>query len=373
METLLEINLQSLSNNYNFLRQKIQPATKFMGVVKAFAYGSDSFAIAQKLQDLGADYLAVAYTEEGVFLRKKGIQLPIVVLHPQPIHFKEIIAHNLEPALYSKRLLTTFLESLDKQSKYQSSGKIKADMSGYPVHLKFNTGLNRLGFKREELTFIAETVSERIKVNSIFSHLAATEDLSEKAFTVAQINCFKEICSDYKKLLGDMPLRHILNTSGILNYPEAQLDMVRSGIGLYGFGNDPKYNQNLQPIASLKSGISQIHTINAGDSIGYNRGYISTSKLITATIAIGHADGIGRQYGNGNGFVGIAGKKAPIIGNVCMDMIMVDITDINCKEGDVVTIFDPVFRADSLAENLNSISYELITGISQRVPRRIIE
>jgi alanine racemase len=199
--------------------------------------------------------------------------------------------------------------------------------------------------------------------------LAASEDLNERAFTLYQIETFKTIAENFIDRIGYKPMLHTCNTSGILNYPEAHFDMVRSGIGLYGFGNSEKENQNLIPIASLKTIISQIHKIEKGESVGYNRAFKSPGFLKTATLPIGHADGIGRQYGNGKGYVIINGQQAPIIGNVCMDMIMVNITDIDCNEGDEVIVFDAKSTAENLAETTGTISYELITGISQRVNR----
>ena len=208
---------------------------------------------------------------------------------------------------------------------------------------------------------------------SIFSHLAASEDPNELEFTHSQISKFKEISRNFIDELEYKPMLHMSNTSGVLNYPEAHFDMVRCGIGLYGFGNSEKENKNLRPIATLKSVISQIHLIEKGESVGYNRAYTSTGLMEkTATIPIGHADGIGRQYGNGHGYVIIQGKKAPIIGNVCMDMIMVNITDIDCREGDEVVVFGKNNTAEQLAARTNSISYELITAISQRVKRLFI-
>ena len=214
--------------------------------------------------------------------------------------------------------------------------------------------------------------TKTIKVKSIFSHLVASEDLNEKEFTLAQIENFKTISEEFESKIGYKPMLHICNTSGILNYPDAHLDMVRCGIGLYGFGNSSKENKNFKPIATLKSVISQIHLIEDGETVGYNRSFQSDSFQKTATIPIGHADGIGRQYGNGKGFVTINEQRASIIGNVCMDMIMVNITNIDCKEGDEVIIFGEHYTAEDLAETTNSISYEIITAISQRVKRVVL-
>ncbi|WP_435314313.1 alanine racemase [Cellulophaga fucicola] len=362
-ETVLEINLNYLEQNYSYLKSKLQPKTMFLAVVKAFAYGSDQVQIAKKITELGADYLAVAYTSEGVAIRKAGIHIPILVLHPQEVNFEEIVAYNLEPSIYSVRILDQFI-------KYTSS----INKEDYPVHLKFNTGLNRLGFLEVDIDQIVKKIKETtaIKVASAFSHLAASEDVNEKEFTEQQIQRFIAINTKLDGLLGYSPIKHMCNTSGILNYPEAHFNMVRSGIGLYGFGNDPKYDVHLKPIASLKTVISQLHTLEPNQSVGYNMAYTVKEKMITATLPLGHADGIGRIYGNQKGFVFINGKKAPILGNTCMDMIMVDVTTIDCKEGDEVIVFNEKHTADALATSAGTISYELVTGISQRVNRIFI-
>lgn len=363
-ETVLEINLKALKHNFQHLKSKLNNDTKFLAVVKAFAYGSDACEIANYLQDLNVDYFAVAYINEGIALRDAGITKPILVLHPQAVNFKTLINYCLEPSLYNAKILNEFIAvaSAEKQTDY-------------PVHIKFNTGLNRLGFWENDVDYITSELKETkaVKATSIFSHLAASEDLNEQNFTLSQIEAFKLISKNFISTIGYKPMLHLCNTSGILNYPNAHFDMVRSGIGLYGFGNSEKENKHLKPIASLKTIISQIHNIEKGESVGYNRAYKSEAFLKTATLPIGHADGIGRQYGNGKGFVIINGKKASIVGNVCMDMIMVNVTNIDCKEGDEVIVFDSKTTAEHLAETTNTISYEIITAISQRVKRIFIK
>lgn len=362
-QTVLEINLKALSENLKHLQSKLQPNTKFMAVVKAFAYGNNPCEIAHFLEKRDIDYFAVAYTNEGVALRESGITKPILVLHPQTVNFKELIEHCLEPALYNTKILNEFLEVASAEK-----------LNHYPIHIKFNTGLNRLGFNENDVTTIISKVknTEAVKVTSIFSHLAASEDLNEKAFTHNQIERFSNIASHFTEAIGYKPMLHMCNTSGILNYPEAHFDMVRSGIGLYGFGNSEKENQFLKPIGTLKTVISQIHHVEPGESVGYNRGFISTKPTKTATLPIGHADGIGRQYGKGKGYVTINNQKAYIVGNVCMDMIMVDVSNIDCEEGDEVIVFNAETTAENLADTANTISYELITSISQRVKRVFI-
>lgn len=361
-ETVLEIDLNALAHNYHFLKSKIKPTTKMMAVVKAFGYGSDAVEVSRELVALGIDYFAVAYTQEGEILRVNDVMTPILVLHSLPGNFDVILKRCLEPSIYSLKILKQFIDFAEKHKQKE-----------YPIHIKFNTGLNRLGFSESDIEEIAEIISKTksVKVKSVFSHLAASEDLSEKEFTLNQIEKFTSYSEKFIQKLGYLPLRHTLNTSGILNYTEAQFDMVRTGIGLYGFGNDPKFDKYLKPIGELKTIISQIHKIKTGESLGYNRAFTASKDTKTATLPIGHADGISRIYGNGVGWVTIRGKKAPIVGNVCMDMIMVDVTGIDCKEGDEVLFFGEKPTADSIANAASTISYELITAISQRVKRVI--
>lgn len=361
MSAVLHINLSYLTHNYNYLRSKISANTKFLAVVKAIAYGSDSIRIAQHLQSLGVDYFGVAYAEEGIELRKNGITIPILILHAQPHNYKNIITYNLEPCLYSTRTTQLFHEACDIL-------KIKK----YPVHIKYNSGLNRLGISLNDISGIHSIIKKgKLKIVSVFSHLAASEDLNEDDFTNNQIKSFITFQKQFLALIEETPLIHQSNTSGLLNYPNAHFSMVRSGIGLYGFGNDSKYNSSLKPIASLTASISQIHILKKGASLGYNRGFKSATTIKTATITIGHADGLDRIYGHGKGYVIINDQKAFILGVVCMDMLMVDITTIECKEGDSVILFNENYPADELAEAVGTISYELITGIGPRVKRII--
>lgn len=363
-ETTLEINLSALTHNFNYLKAKLSPKTKFLAVIKAFAYGSDSNIVAKHLESLQVDYFAVAYVSEGINLREAGIKTPILVLHPQPVNFKALIENCLEPSIYSFKVLKEFIEVATTASQRR-----------YPVHLKFNTGLNRLGFWENDMALITEILkaTEVIKVKSLFSHLAASEDLNEKDFSLGQIKSFEKIAKNFEDQMNYIPWLHLCNTSGVINYPQAHLDMVRCGIGLYGFGNSASEDQNLKPIAALKSIISQIHKLEPNETVGYNRAYKAKDYERSATIPVGHADGISRQYGNKKGYVFINDKKAPIIGNVCMDMIMVDVTHIDCSEGDEVLIFNESYRASDLAESAKTISYEILTAISQRVKRKIID
>ncbi len=362
-ETVLEIDLGALAHNYRFLRAKLNPDVKFLAVVKAHAYGSDSVAIARKLEELGTDYFAVAYVEEGIRLRENGITKPILVLHPQFTHFESIIEHCLEPNLYSEKTLKSFIETAEKLKQ-----------KNYPVHIKLNTGLNRLGFDEPEIPGICELISntETVKVASIFSHLAASEDWQERDFTVGQIDLFRKMSWKLIEKLGYEPLLHICNTSGIINYPKAQFSMVRTGIGLYGYGNDKNIDPQLKPVVKLKTIISQIRNLEKGATVGYNRAFKVTKPTRIATLPVGHADGINRIYGREKAGVFVKGNYAPIVGNVCMDIIMVDVTGIDCEEGDEVIVFGGPQHPVDFAEAGGTISYELITGIQRRVSRVII-
>ena len=361
-ETVLEIDLNALAHNYRYLTSKLNPDTKVMAIVKAFGYGSDAVQAAKELAQLGVDYFAVAYVNEGVALRDAGIETPVLVLHPQPVNFEILIERCLEPALYSTRIFKAFVGVAEEKGQ-----------ESYPVHIKFNTGLNRLGFIDSDIDWIVENLgcTKTVKAISLFSHLAVSEDEQEREFTLQQINQFRSISEEMIEKLGYSPLLHQSNTSAIINYPEANFDMVRTGIGLYGYGNSAAEDEHLKPVATLKSVISQIHEIKPGETVGYNRAYRAKVSEKTATIPLGHADGISRQLGNEKGSVLIQGKKATIIGNVCMDMLMVNITGINCEEGDEVIILGKNQTAVQIAEAMGSISYEILTAISQRVKRVI--
>ena len=357
--SILEIDGNALKHNLEYFKQRLKADTKMLVVVKAFGYGCEATEIAKFLEN-DVDYFAVAYTDEGIALRNAGIESPILVLHPQIQNLELIIEHQLEPNLYSFKIFETFLAL--------ANAKV---LLNYPIHIKFNTGLNRLGFWHTDVPKIISELkkSNHTKVASLFSHLAASDDINEKEFTTNQINDFAFIAKQFFKYLKYKPLVHILNTSGIINYPEAQFDMVRLGIGLYGFGNDIQETKALKNVVSLKSIISQIHLIKPGESVGYNGAFTANKAMKTATIPIGHADGISRKLGNKNSAVIVNNQKANIIGNVCMDMIMIDVTDINCKEGDEVILFNSQEMINEMAANSKTISYEILTGISQRVKR----
>jgi alanine racemase len=359
-ETVLEINLNAISYNLNFFKSKLKPNVKIMLMVKAFGYGNGGLEIAKLLEHHKVDYLGVAFADEGISLRNGGIHLPIMVLNPENTSFSAIIQHQLEPEIYCLKGLHAFLK-IAKQK----------NLKNFPIHVKLDTGMHRLGFEEDNIEELILSLkgNDTIEVKSILSHLATSDDLKHRDFTVSQIRLFDKLSSKMVAELGINPIRHILNTSGISNYPEAQFNMVRLGIGLYGVSNDPLEQKYLENVGTLKSVISQIRTISAGDSVGYGRKFMAEKTTKVATIPIGYADGISRAWGNGVGFVSIKDKKAKILGSICMDMLMVDVTEIDCTEGDRVIIFGENPTVSYIAKKLNTISYEILTSISQRVKR----
>lgn len=363
LETRLEIDLKALEYNFNLLKSNLSPKTKMMGVVKAFAYGTDSIIIGKQLVKLGAEHLAVAYIEEGVRLREAGVQVPILVFYPQLEEIHNLIDYQLTPSVYTHR----FLEGLCKELPHHEVNEIG-------IHLKINTGLNRLGFELTELDSILNhlEVEPKIKVAGVFSHLAASGNTNEIEFTKAQINKFTEAKTFFETHLEYNFLCHICNSSGILNFPEAEFDMVRAGIALYGYGNNPTEHKLLKAVASLKTVIAQLRTIEKGESVGYERKFKAEHTTKIATLPLGYADGISRIFGNGKARVLVNGKKAPIIGNVCMDTLMVDVTGIDCKEGDEVEVFGKNNTVIDFDIEQQTIPYEVITRISQRVTRVLV-
>jgi Alr-MurF fusion protein len=359
-ETVLEINLNAISHNLNFYKSKLKPTTKMMVMVKAFGYGNGGFEIAKLLEHHKVDYLGVAFADEGISLKMSGIQLPIMVLNPESTSFQAIIQHQLEPEIYSLKGLNAFLK-IAEQKKLQN----------FPIHIKLDTGMHRLGFEDANLEELISILKENksVQVKSILSHMATSDDMKHHEFGLFQINLFEKLSAKIMLALQIKPIRHILNTSGISNFPQAQYEMVRLGIGLYGISNDTNEQVYLQNVGTLKSIISQIRTIDAGQSVGYGRRFIATKTTIVATIPIGYADGISRHWGNGVGFVTIHNQKASIIGSICMDMLMVDISDIKCNEGDEVTIFGESPTVIFMAQQLETIPYEVLTSVSQRVKR----
>lgn len=359
-ETVLEINLNAISHNLSFFRSKLKKSTRLMVMIKAFGYGSGSFEIARLLEHHNVDYLGVAFADEGIALKSAGIKLPVMVLNPESTSFEAIIQNGLEPEIYSLKGLRSFIRMAEEKG-----------VEAYPIHIKLDTGMHRLGFEEknlDELISVLESTN-KVSVRSILSHMATSDDEAFRDFSLSQIALFERMSSRLIESLGISPIRHILNTSGISNFPEAQYDMVRLGIGVYGVSNDAEEQKFLQNVGTLKSVISQIHHISAGESVGYGRRFIADKPSVIATIPIGYADGIRRSWGNGVGWVNINGQRATIVGSVCMDMLMTDVTEIECREGDPVIIMGEDPSVIDIANALGTIPYEILTSISQRVKR----
>ncbi len=361
-ETVMEINLNALVNNLNYYKSKLNPQVKLMGMVKAFSYGSGSFEIANVLQFHHVDYLAVAYVDEGVELRKASITLPIMVMHPEPHSYDSLIRHHLEPEISSFAMLDLLEEALRESD----------ETSPIAIHLKMDTGMHRLGFDKEDVKMLIgrlQGLQDHLYVKSVFSHLAASEDASEDNFTHSQIDRLTEMHLLIQQEFYYPIMKHILNTSGISRFPKAQFDMVRLGIGMYGISGAKSDVNNLQNVCSLKTKISQIKVIAKGDTVGYNRKWTAPADSPLGIIPIGYADGLHRGCGNGMAKVLVNGKLAPIVGVVCMDMCMIDLTNIIAKVGDEVLVFGDDYPVTKMSEVLNTIPYEVLTGISRRVKR----
>ena len=362
-ETILEINLDALIHNLNYYRSMLQPGTKVMAMVKAFSYGSGSYEIASLLQYHHTDYLSVAYVDEGYELRKAGITLPIMVMNADEQSVETLLRYDLEPEIYSFRVLALLEEAINN-----FNGGLSKPVK---IHIKVDTGMHRLGFELQDLDKLAKQLMENpmITIGSVFSHLAASEARLHDDFSRYQIELFKKmnekICSqfDYKILC------HILNSAGISRFPEAQFDMVRLGISLYGIASVENEQHSLEHVSTLRSTISQIKKVPANETIGYNRQWKATKDMIIAIVPIGYADGLSRRLSNGIGKLFINGHPAPVVGNVCMDMCMVDISGIQASEGDEVIVFSKDHPITELAHDLGTIPYEVLTGISRRVKR----
>ncbi|MFB2119620.1 bifunctional UDP-N-acetylmuramoyl-tripeptide:D-alanyl-D-alanine ligase/alanine racemase [Parapedobacter sp. 2B3] len=356
-DTVLAINLSAVEHNLNQYRSLLPKKVKLMAMVKAFSYGSGDFEIASLLQFNRVDYLAVAYADEGVELRKAGIWMPIMVMNPRPASFGALLEHQLEPEIYSFDILEELLGML-----------VSRGITDHPIHIKVDTGMHRLGFSEGDAAPLAQLLQNAagVKVKSVFSHLAAAGDAKHDAFTAGQLAAFHVFADELTAALGYPVLRHIANTAGIQRWPQAHLDMVRLGIGLYGVGDLGGNRLQLQQTGSLKTVITQLRQVPAGDSVGYGRrGRVTESSLI-ATVNIGYADGYDRRFGNGVGYMVVNGAKAPTVGDICMDMTMLDLTGIHAQVGDEVVVFDDM---EEQAAAIGTIPYELLTGISQRVKR----
>ena len=363
-ETILEIDLNALLHNLTVFQSLLRPDTKIMVMVKAFSYGSGSFEIANALQFHKADYLAVAYADEGVELRKSGITMPVMVMNPEQKSFDTIIHYHLEPEIYSLRLLRQFIHAIAPMAdKYPE---------GYRVHLELETGMNRLGFGEDDIPELLTLLSENkvIRIQSLFTHLAASEDPSLDLFSQMQIDRFRKMSERIIKQLKYPVLRHVLNSAGIARFPEAHFDMVRLGIGLYGIDATGKIQQQLRNVSTLKTTISQIKKVKAGETIGYGRTGVAASDMIIATVGIGYADGLNRSLSRGVGKMLVYGKMAPVVGNINMDMTMIDISHIpEAEEGAEVVVFGDALPVQQIAEWANTIPYEVLSIISRRVKR----
>ncbi len=364
-QTIMEINLSAMANNLKAYQNYLQPTTKLMAIVKAFSYGSGTAEVARLLQYHKVDYLAVAYADEGVELRKAAIGLPIMVMNADEASFDVLIEYNLEPEIYSFNIYQSFHQYLVQQGIQQ-----------FPVHIKLNTGMNRLGFDEDDVSSLSASLKQNttMKVQTVFSHFTSSENEEHDEFTNQQVTLFNKMCTGIQQQLNYPFIKHIANTAGIFRHPQYQMDMVRLGIGLYGVDSANGKEIQLQTVATLKTTIAQIRKVKAGETIGYNKRGILTKDSTIATIRIGYADGFSRKLSNGVGTVVVNNQLAKVIGNVCMDMAMIDITHINnVKEGDVVEVFGNNLPIQEVAKNCETIAYEIMTSISQRVKRVYIE
>lgn len=360
----LELDLSGCRDNYKYFRGLLKPQTKMLVLVKANAYGHGAVEFAKMMTEAGADYLAVAYPVEGMELREAGIHKPILVLTAGTDFFNEIIDNNLEPSIPNTSALDILCKTLEER-----------DIRNFPIHIKLDTGMHRLGFMTSELAELEDYLSktDRVRVKSIFSHLAASDEPDNDDFTLGQIELFQQNAGALSDSLGYKPMWHILNSAGIERFPQYQFDMVRLGIGIYGISALP--GVKLAPVASLKCKILQIKHLKPEDgTVGYGRhGKIAPEGTVTATIPVGYADGIDRLLGCGRASFLLNGKRVPTIGNICMDMCMLDITGVEAKVGDTVTIFGKEPTISELAEILGTIPYEILTSVPRRIERVVIQ
>ena len=363
-QTVLEINLSAITHNLKKYQQLLQPGVKLMAMVKAFSYGSGSFEIANLLQFHKVDYLAVAFVDEGVELRKAGISLPIMVMSPEEGNFENIVQYNLEPELFSFGNLQSFMQYIST-----------AGIEYYPVHIKIDTGMHRLGFEQSDMQQLTEIVQHttKIKIQSVLSHLAASDNALFDDFTANQATVFIHCCGQLQQVVNYSFIRHLSNTSAIMRHGHLQFNMIRLGIGLYGIDGNTAMQAALKNVTTLKTTVAQVRKVKAGDTIGYSRAGLVIEDSLIATVRIGYADGYPRLLGNGNGKMLLHGTLVPVIGNICMDMTMLNVTGLTVAEGDEVIVFGEHLPVTNLAKWANTISYEILTGISQRVKRVYFE
>jgi alanine racemase len=364
-QTYLEINLSALAHNLNIYRGMLKPGTKMMVMLKAFGYGSTDAELGRWLQHHGADYLAVAYTDEGVSLREGGVTLPIMVMNPEPESFRQIVQYQLEPELYSFDIMEAFDGYLTE-----------AGLTYYPIHLKMDTGMHRLGFEPKDADKLIPLLQSSLsfKIQSVFTHLVASENPVHDTFTKHQNSLFRQFTETLTQHLKSPFHRHAANTAAIARHPNMHYDMVRLGIGLFGVSNTQNQKLNVLPVSRLFTTVAQVKEVRAGESVGYGRHAVLSRDSRIATVRIGYADGYRRQLGNGTGFMYLNGHKAPVVGNVCMDMTMLDVTGLpEVKPGDRVEVFGEHISVSELATLCNTIPYEIMTGISRRVKRVMVE
>jgi len=360
--TQLEIHLDSVRRNLNYYRGLLSPSSQVLAMVKAQSYGSGSVEMAKFLEKEKVNALGVAYADEGVALINEGIKLPILVMNPEQSAFDDIIDYQLEPSIYSMRILDQFLNQLILKGKKR-----------VPIHIKLDTGMHRLGFIPSQISELIETLNAQpeVYIKGVFSHLACSGSANGEQFTISQITQFNELCEKIEKGIGYGFVKHLANTQGIVNYPQSHFNMVRLGIGLFGLASES--DSQLEQALSFKTHISQIKTVIAGDSVGYGCSYVAKKDTAIGVIPVGYADGLSRLLGNGNWHIKVNDVLVPIIGSVCMDMCMVDLTNVKCSEGDVVEVFGWENSIQDMADELKTIPYEIISSISSRVQRVYID
>jgi alanine racemase len=360
-QTILQVDLAALIHNLHYFKKLLHPETKIMAMVKAMSYGLGDAELINELCYHQIDYLAVAYTDEGIALRNRNITCPIIVLGAEANGFELMIRYRLEPEIFNLFYLKEFIATLQNYPEIES----------FPVHIKIDTGMHRLGFDAEEIDEMLKLVNscKSLKIASVFTHLAASEDANEDLFTKNQIQKFNAVCQKMDTQILYPYLKHVLNTAGIVRFPEAQYDMVRLGLGLYGFSPAPEIQPHLQSVITLKSVITQIKTVKKGETIGYNRSFTAQKDMQIAMVPVGYADGFPQELSNGVGAMLVHRKKCPIAGKICMDMTMIDITDLEVSIGDEVIIYDAENTLEKIGASIGKTSYELLTAISKRVPR----
>jgi alanine racemase len=363
-KTFVEINLSAIKHNIQVYKSQLKPTTKMLAMVKAQSYGAGLEKIGLYLEKQGIDYLGVAYPDEGVELRKAGIKVPVLVMNPVDEGFEDCIKNQLEPTVFSFEQLDELLRELIFQG-----------VQNFPIHLKIDTGMKRLGFDFKELPRLMEVIQAQpeISIKGVYSHLADSDNRRDKRFTDLQIRRFVEACNYISSNYAGKFITHLLNSEGIANFPEAQFNMIRIGIGMYGVSSNPTNAKKLRPVVSWKSTVSQVKQILKGESVGYSRSFVADKNMEIAIVPVGYADGYRRSLSNGVGSVIINGQMCNVVGRVCMDMIMVDVTKKFVKTGDRVELIGDKITLSQFAEKMQTISYEVLTSISKRVHRTYIE